>query len=124
MARDADAELIYRAEALLEQLLPTGTMKLEDAQHWVERIAFAEDIDPPQVIYSSLSRRLDGLAFTDYGTIVVGSQHPSRLTLLHEIAHFLGTTGHGPRFQSDLVRLVRTHLSQPHSECLLQLLQD
>ena len=118
MARDSDAEQVYRAETLLEQRLPTGTLTIEEAQNWVERIAFAEDIDPPRVIHSPLSRRLDGLAFTDDATIVVGVKNPTRLTLLHELAHFLGTTGHGPRFRSDLVRLVRTHLSRTHAEVL------
>ena len=118
MARDADAELVYRAETLLEQRLPTGTVSVVEAQRWVERIAFAEDIDPPRVVYSPLSRRLEGLAFTDHATIVVGSKNPTCLTLLHELAHFLSTTGHGPRFRRDLVRLVRIHISYMHAEIL------
>ena len=118
VGRDSDAERVYRAEAHLERHLPSGTVSIDEAQRWVERIAFAEDIDPPRVIHSPLSRRLDGLAFTDDATIVVGSKNPSRLTLLHELAHFLGTTGHGARFRRDIVRLVRIHLSQTHAEIL------
>ena len=118
VGRDSDAERVYRAEAGLERQLPSGTVGIEEAQRWVKRIAFAEDVDPPRVIYSPLSRRLDGLAFTEDATIVVGAKNPTRLTLLHELAHFLGTTGHGSRFRRDLVRLVRTHLSRTHADVL------
>jgi len=118
VGRDSDAERVYRAEAGLERQLPSGTVSIAESQRWVERIAFAEDIDPPRVIHSPLSRRLDGLAFTDESVIVVGSKNPTRLTLLHELAHLLGTAGHSPRFQVTLVRLIRTHLSRTHAEIL------
>lgn len=124
MARDSDAERVYQAEAHLEQHLPSGTVSIVEAQKWVEHVAFAEDIDPPRVVYSRLSRRLDGLAFTERATIVVGSKNPTRLTLVHELAHFLGTTGHGPRFRQDLVRLVRIHISRMHAEVLESILRD
>ena len=120
VGRDSDAERVYRAEAHLERHLPSGNVSVVEAQRWVERIAFAEDIDPPRVVYSPLSRHLEGLAFMDHATIVVGSKNPTRLTLLHELAHFLGTIGHGPRFRAELVRLVRTHLSQQHADFLVQ----
>ena len=118
VGRDSDAERVYRAEARLERLLPTGTLTIEQAQNWVERIAFAEDIDPPRVIHAQLSLRLDGLAYTEHATIVVGSKNPTRLTLLHELAHFLGTTGHGPRFRRNFLRLVRTQLTHLHADIL------
>jgi hypothetical protein len=44
---DPDAELIYRAEALLERELPTGKLSLNVAQSLVDHISHAEDIDPP-----------------------------------------------------------------------------
>jgi predicted metal-dependent hydrolase len=45
----------------------------------------------------------------------VSSSRPSKLTLLHELAHLMGSMGHGPHFQDLYEGLVRRHLSLQHA---------
>jgi hypothetical protein len=108
---NADAKRVARAEAALEADQPTVRLGLEDAQRFVDHVAHAEDFDPPLVVHRSVRARVDGLAVSHAHAIVVTSTTPSELTLLHELAHFIGGMDHGPRFQDVYMRLVARHLS-------------
>jgi predicted metal-dependent hydrolase len=44
---------------------------------------------------------------------VVTSTTPSELTLLHELAHFIGGMDHGPRFREVYVGLLGRFVSAP-----------
>jgi hypothetical protein len=107
----ADAKRVAAAEAVLEAEMPTKRLSLEEAQHFVDHVAHAEDFDPPLVVYRKVRAKVDGLAFGDAHAIVVTSRNPSELTLLHELAHFIGGMDHGPEFQRVYVGLVNRHLS-------------
>lgn len=109
---------------MLEAQLPTRKLSLNEAQTWLTEIAHAEDFDPPLVIHGQLSRCTDAVAVRDHHTIVVASKHPTQLTLLHELAHFTGSAGHGPRFQDSLAVLLRRHVSILHATTFLSELQS
>jgi hypothetical protein len=56
--------------------------------------------------------KVDGLAVGDAHAIVVTSTTPSELTLLHELAHFIGSMDHGSRFQEVYAGLVGRFVSR------------
>ena len=107
----ADAKRVAAAEAALEAETPTRRLSLAEAQRFVDHVAHAEDFDPPLVVYRKVRAKVDGLAVGDAHAIVVTSTTPSELTLLHELAHFIGSMDHGPRFQEVYAGLVWKFLS-------------
>ncbi len=111
VATDPDAELVYRAEALLERELPTRKLSLKEAQDLVDHISHAEDIDPPKVLHLPVSRQYDGLAVPSEQVIVVRTKRPTQLTIIHEMAHFIGGMDHGARFRRIYLELLRRHVS-------------
>jgi hypothetical protein len=113
--RDIDADEVARAEAALEARLPTRVLNLKEAQAWLEMIAHAEDIDPPILLKARMSKEYEGLAVYDNHAILVKDSTPTQMTLLHELAHFMGSSGHGPVFRKDLTALLRRHLSIQHA---------
>ena len=108
----ADAKRVAAVEAGLEAEMPTKRLSLEEAQHFVDHVAHAEDFGPPLVVYRKVRAKVDGLAVGDAHAIVVTSTTPSELTLLHELAHFIGGMDHGPRFQEVYVGLVQRFVSR------------
>lgn len=110
----SDADRVARAERELETKYPTVRMSIAEAQSWIDRIAHSEDIDPPLVVRHQLPRRLLGVAVLDDHVIVVRHARPSQLTLLHELTHCIGHTGHGPCFQRMLQGLLSRHVSVQH----------
>ena len=112
---DIDADEVARAEAVLEDRLPTKVLKLKEAQAWLETIAHAEDIDPPIVLKARLSKDIEGVAVYDNHAIFVRDSMPTQMTLLHELAHFMGSVGHGPVFRENLAALLQRHLSIQHA---------
>ena len=118
----ADAKRVAAAEAALEAEMPTRRLSLGEAQRFVDHVAHAEDFDPPLVVYRKVRAKVDGLAVGDAHAIVVTSTTPSELTLLHELAHFIGSMDHGPRFREVYVGLVARHQSPAIAHKLTQLL--
>jgi len=114
----ADAKRVAAAETALEVEMPTKRLSLEEAQRFVDQVAHAEDLDPPLVVYRKVKARVDGLAVGDAHAIVVTSTNPNELTLLHELAHFIGSMDHGPEFQEVYVGLVGRFVSR---ECAIRL---
>ena len=112
---DVDADEVSRAEAVLEARLPTKVLNLKQAQTWLDSIAHAEDIDPPIVLKARLSKDIEGVAVYDNYAIFVRDSKPTQMTLLHELAHFMGSFGHGPVFRENLAALLRRHLSIQHA---------
>ena len=108
----ADAKRVAAAEAALEAEMPVKRLSLEEAQWFVDHVAHAEDFDPPLVVYRKVKAKVDGLAVGDAHAIVVTSTTPSELTLLHELAHFIGGMDHGPWFQRVYVGLVGRFVSR------------
>jgi hypothetical protein len=66
--------------------------------------------------------KVDGLAIGDAHAIVVTSTTPSELTLLHELAHFIGAMDHGPRFREVYARLAHQNLSALHGNTLASII--
>ena len=114
MATDPDAELVYRAEALLEQELPTRKLSLAEAQALVNKISHAEDIDPPKVLHLPITRQFDAFAVPKQHVIVVQTSQPTQLTIIHEMAHFIGGMAHDDRFSQTYLFLTRHYLSFDH----------
>jgi hypothetical protein len=108
----ADAKRVAAAEAALEAETPTRRLSLAEAQRFVDHVAHAEDFDPPLVAYRKVRAKVDGLAVGDAHAIVVTSTTPSELTLLHELAHFIGGMDHGPQFREVYVGLVGQFVSR------------
>jgi hypothetical protein len=108
----ADAKRVAAAEAALEAETPTRRLSLAGAQRFVDHVAHAEDFDPPLVVYRKVRAKVDGLAVGDAHAIVVTSTTPSALTLLHELAHFIGGMDHGLEFQRVYVGLVGRFVSR------------
>lgn len=123
MATDPDAEAVYRAEAILERELPTRKLSLAEAQELVDKISHAEDIDPPKVLHLPISRQYDALAVPDERVIVVRTKRPTQLTIVHEMAHFLGGMNHRTRFRQTYLALVRCFISFDHCSYLQNQLQ-
>jgi hypothetical protein len=107
----ADAKRVAAAEAALEAEMPTKRLSLEEAQRFVDHVAHAEDFDPPLVVFRKVRAKVDGLAVRGTHAIVVTSTTPSEMTLLHELAHFIGGMDHGPEFQRAYVGLVGRFIS-------------
>ena len=120
VATDPDAEAVYRAEAILERELPTRKLSLTEAQDLVDKIAHAEDIDPPKVLHLPISRRYDALAVQDERVIVVRTKRPTQLIIVHELAHFLGGMNHGSSFKRTYLELLRRHVSFYHASKILE----
>jgi hypothetical protein len=118
VANDPEAELVYRAEAHLEQELPTRGLTLKEAQDLVDRISHAKDFDPPKVVHLTISRQFDAFAVPNEQVIVVRTSRPTQLTILHEMAHFLGSMDHGFKFRHTYLELVREHLTLDHHSWL------
>ena len=118
VATDPDAELVYRAEALLEQELPSRRLTLKEAQNLVERISHAKDFDPPNVMHLAISRQFDAFAVPNEQVIAVRTSRPTQITILHEMAHFLGSMDHGFKFRHTYLELVREHLTRDHHSWL------
>ena len=118
VATDPEAEAVYRAEAILERELPTRKLSLTEAQALVDKIAHAEDIDPPKVLHLPISRQFDALAVPDERVIVVRTRRPTQLTIVHEVAHFLAASGHGAGFRRTYLELVRRYVSIDHYSLL------
>jgi hypothetical protein len=114
----ANAKRVAAAEAALEAETPTRRLSLAEAQRFVDHVAHAEDFDPPLVVYRKVRAKVDGLAVGDAHAIVVTSTTPSELTLLHELAHFIGGMNHGPEFQRVYVRLVGRFVSATFASVL------
>ena len=112
---DIDADEVAQAEAVLEARLPTKVLNLKEARAWLETIAHAEDIDPPIVLKARLSKDIEGVAVYDNHAIFVRDSMPTQMTLLHELAHFMGSVGHGPVFRENLAALLQRHLSIQHA---------
>lgn len=110
----ADAQLVALSEAALEKKLPTRRLTLAEAKEWLERVAHAEDVDPPLLIKVGLPRCVKGALLVDDHAVIVPNDSPSQLTLLHELAHAMGCVGHGPDFQETLSGLLRSHVSLDH----------
>jgi hypothetical protein len=108
----ADAKRVAAAEVALEAEVPTKRLSLEEAQRFIDHVAHAEDFDPPLVVYRKVKAKVDGLAVGDAHAIVVTSTTPSELTLLHELAHFIGGMDHGPWFKRVYVGLVGRFISR------------
>ncbi|NDA81273.1 MAG: hypothetical protein EBX92_09215 [Actinobacteria bacterium] len=124
MVADPDAELVYRAEALLERELPTRKLSLNEAQDLVDHISHAEDIDPPKVLHLPVSRQYDGLAVPNEQVIVVRTIRPTQLTIIHEIAHFTGGIHHDLKFRQCYLKLIRNYISHNHSNCLTHVFEE
>ena len=118
----ADTKHVAAAEAALESETPTRRLSLAEAQRFVDHVAHAEDFDPPLVVSRKVRAKVDGLAVGNAHAIVVTSTTPSELTLLHELAHFIGGMDHGPEFQRVYVGLVARHHSPAIAHKLTRLL--
>lgn len=121
MATDPDAEIVYRAEAILEREFSTSKVTLAEAQSLVNQISYAEDIDPPMIVHIPVSRRYDALAVPSERVIVVRTNLPTQLTIIHEMAHFLGGMNHGVRFRRTYLDLIRRYLSINHHQTMARL---
>jgi hypothetical protein len=69
-------------------------------------------------VYRKVNAIVDGLAVGGAHAIVVTSTTPSELTLLHELAHFIGGMDHGPRFREVYVGLVERFVSRENGQRL------
>ena len=99
-------------EAALEAEMPTKRISLAEARRFVDHVARAEDFNPPLVVYRKVRTKVDGLAVGNAHAIVVTSTTPSELTLLHELAHFIGGMDHGARFREVYVGLLEKYMSE------------
>ena len=124
MATDPDAEAVYCAEAILEQELPTRELDLNEAQDLVDQISHAEDIDPPKVLNFPITGQYDGLALPNERVIVVRTSRPTQLTIIHEMAHFIGGMAHDDKFSQTYLFLTRHYLSFDHYSWLQSGIQN
>ena len=115
----SEADRTYAAEDTFELEMPTRTFSLKEANDWLAMIAGAEGVDPPLVFKSKMSQKTDALAFSKEWCIAVRKSNQTQLLLLHEMAHLLcANKNHGTEFRTELVRLVRHHISFPHATAL------
>jgi hypothetical protein len=112
---DREAAKVAAAEHHLETHLPTAELTLAEAKVWLTEVAHSEDLEPPLLVRGQLPPCTEAVATRRHHAIVVASSRPSKLTLLHELAHHMGSMGHGPHFQDLYVGLIRRHLSLQHA---------
>lgn len=110
---------IYAAELLTDEVLPSRKLTLAQSRSWVENICATQDIDPPQIERLRAKRNIVGAACPEEHVIAVFASEVSQLTLLHELAHLLAPeSSHGFEFRTQLVKLVRRHISIEHASLL------
>ena len=115
----SETERTYAAEDALELEMPTRTLSLDEANDWLRMIAEAEGVDSPLVFKSKMSQKTEALAFSKEWCIAVRKSNQTQLLLLHEMAHLLcANKNHGTEFRTELVRLVRHHISFLHATAL------
>lgn len=111
--------LMYAAELLADEILPSRTLTFAQAQLWVEDACAAQDIDPPRIEHMQARRTLIGAACSEEHVIALFAPAVSQLTLLHELAHLLAPeSSHGGEFRTRLVALARRHISIEHGSLL------
>jgi hypothetical protein len=115
----SETQRTYAAEDAFELEMPTRTLSLDEANDWLAMIAEAEGVDAPLVFKTTLSKNTEALALSTEWCIAVRDSNPTQLLLLHEMAHLLcSNKNHGIEFRTELVRLVRRHISLPHAAAL------
>ena len=115
----SETERTYAAEDAFELEMPTRVLTLTEANDWLAMIAEAEGVDSPLVFKSKMSKNFVALAISTEWCIAVRKSNPTQLLLLHEMAHLLcANKNHGIEFRTELVRLVRHHISLPHASAL------
>ena len=120
-----ETQRTYAAEDTFELEMPSRILSLSEANEWLATIAEAEGVDAPLVFKSTMSKNYDGLALPADWCIAVRKSNSTQLLLLHEMAHLLcANKTHGTEFRTELVRLVRRHISFPHAAVLYKLFTD
>ena len=115
----SETERTYAAEDAFEIEMPTRVLTLTEANDWLAMIAETEGVDQPLVFKSKMSKNFVALAISTEWCIAVRESNPTQLLLLHEMAHLLcANKNHGIEFRTELVRLVRHHISLPHAAAL------
>ena len=121
----SETDRTYAAEDALELEMPTRVLSLTDANDWLAMIAEAEGVDSPLIFKAILSKNTEALALSTEWCIAVRDSKPTQLLLLHEMAHLLCVNkNHGAEFRTELVRLVRRHISFPHAASLHKTFTD
>ena len=116
---NSETDRTYAAEDAFALEMPTRVLSLIEANNWLAMIADAEGVDRPLVFKSKMSKNTDALALSGEWCIAVRKTNLTQLLLLHEMAHLLcANKNHGTEFRSELVRLVRHHISFPHAAAL------
>ena len=120
-----ETQRTYAAEDAFELDMPTRTLSLVDANDWLAIIAEAEGVDAPLVFKSTMAKNYESLALPADWCIAVRKSNSTQLLLLHEMAHLLcANKTHGTEFRTELVRLVRRHISFPHAAVLYKSFTD
>ena len=120
-----EASLTYEVESRYEDEMPTRALTLAEAAAWLEELCAAEDLDPPMLRHSRLSRNIEAAALPDEWCIVVRDVAPTQHTILHELAHLsCANKGHGAEFRTQLVRYTRRHISVEHAAFLHRLFMN
>ena len=114
--RPDEAALTYETEAAFEASMPTRSLGITEARQWLEELCRAEDLDTPLLETARLPASTHALAIPDEWCLLVADVAPTQHPLLHELAHFsCANRGHGREFRTELVRLMRRHVSLEHA---------
>lgn len=117
-----DQALAYACEDICELEMPSRPLDGDDVHAMVVRLSHTEDIDPPRVVVSNRLRRTSAAADTENRVMHVAGPVVPLLTIIHEMAHFTSTSsGHGPDFLHEMVRLTRVHVGIEHAAYLHRL---
>ena len=125
MADPTEAALTYEVENRFEDSLPTRALTLSEARAWLAIICEREDLDPPRLANATLSGATHAVAIAESWCILVNDIAPTQHTILHELAHLsCANRGHGKEFRTQLVGLLRKHVSVQHGAHLHTMFTD
>jgi hypothetical protein len=125
VADPTESALTYEVENRFEDSLPTRALTLNEARAWLVIICEREDLDPPQLAKAKLSGSTQAVAIAESWCILVNDIAPTQHTILHELAHLsCANRGHGKEFRTQLVGLLRKHVSVEHGAHLHTMFLD
>ncbi len=115
MADPTEVAITYEVEHRFEESMPTRVLTLSEARTWLITICEHEDIDAPHIDTAVLTSTTEAVAIAETWCILVNDIAPTQHTILHELAHLsCANKGHGKEFRTELVALLRKHVSVQH----------
>lgn len=111
--------LAYACEDIVDAEVGSRSIASREVSEWIERVCEKQDLDPPEILVSRLSRTSLASAVPDDHSICLRGKETTVATVLHELAHLaVGADSHGVLWRDEFTRLTRAHISVSYAGLL------